>query len=155
MAELARDEEAWWQAELAPACAADFAAGASGSRWRPRGRRGLDSGLAIEVSGWPRCLRRLQRRLLRYAAEQLGARSDFAATEALRALALDRAAPGRSWSWRRALRAERTPRELRLTTGGEPAPKGQKRGSAPFRVHGFNSRRDSRPPLGFAAAHRG
>jgi tRNA(Ile)-lysidine synthase len=55
----------------------------------------------------------LQRRLLRAAASQLGATPDFAATEALRALALNGRA-GQKCELAQGLRAERTHRELRL-----------------------------------------
>jgi tRNA(Ile)-lysidine synthase len=56
----------------------------------------------------------LQRRLLRFAAEKLGAAPDFVATEALRALALTGRA-GQKCELAQGLRAERTHRELRLT----------------------------------------
>jgi tRNA(Ile)-lysidine synthase len=56
----------------------------------------------------------LQRRLLRHAAGRLGASLDFQATEALRALALESRA-GQKRELAHGLRAERTPRELRLT----------------------------------------
>jgi tRNA(Ile)-lysidine synthase len=58
----------------------------------------------------------VQRRLLRYAAEQLGAAPDFLSTEALRALALTGRA-GQRCELAQGLRAERTPRELRLKVG--------------------------------------
>jgi tRNA(Ile)-lysidine synthase len=58
----------------------------------------------------------VQRRLLRYAAEQLGAAPDFLSTEALRALALSGRA-GQRRELAQGLRAERTPRELRLEVG--------------------------------------
>jgi tRNA(Ile)-lysidine synthase len=56
----------------------------------------------------------LQRRLLRYAAAKLGAALDFPATEALRMLSLEGRA-GQKRELAQGLRAERTPRELRLT----------------------------------------
>jgi tRNA(Ile)-lysidine synthase len=59
----------------------------------------------------------LQRRLLRYAASQLNASLDFVSTEALRTLALSGKA-GQRQDLARNLRAERTPRELRLTVQG-------------------------------------
>jgi tRNA(Ile)-lysidine synthase len=58
----------------------------------------------------------LQRRLVRYAAGLLGAAPDFAATEALRALALIGRA-GQKSQLGNGLRGERTPRELRLAVG--------------------------------------
>jgi tRNA(Ile)-lysidine synthase len=62
----------------------------------------------------------MQRRLLRHAARQLGAEPDFLATEALRMLTLGPA--GRKLELAAGLRAERTPRELRLTAGPAAAP---------------------------------
>ena len=67
----------------------------------------------------------MQRRLLRYAANQLGTAPDFAATEAVLALAQTGRA-GQRMELAGCIRAERTPRELRLTvqpaTGpGNPA----------------------------------
>ena len=56
----------------------------------------------------------LQRRLLRYAAGQLGVALDFPATETVRALALTGRA-GQKSELAQGLRAERTHRELRLT----------------------------------------
>ncbi len=56
----------------------------------------------------------LQRRLLRHAAEQLGAALDFPATESLRNLALTGRA-SQKLELTKACRAERTHRELRLT----------------------------------------
>jgi len=113
MAELARDEEAWWQAELARVAPQLLLPG------RPvrGGGRAAGGGLAIDVTRLAALAPALQRRLLRYAAEQMGAALDFASTEALRALALT----GRSGQKRelsKGLRAERTPRELRLAAGG-------------------------------------
>jgi len=58
----------------------------------------------------------LQRRLLRHAAAQLGAAPDFEATEALRELALSGRA-GQRLELAKGLRAERTPRELRMEVG--------------------------------------
>ena len=106
MAELARDEEAWWQAELArlapqlilpgrPVRGGGRAAGAGRAVWPSKSTR-----LAALA-------RRLQRRLLRHAAEQLGAALDFAATEAVRALALAGRA-GQKLALPQGLRAERT-----------------------------------------------
>jgi tRNA(Ile)-lysidine synthase len=62
----------------------------------------------------------VQRRLLRHAAEQLGAATDFHSTEALRALALTGRA-GQRCELAQGLRAERTPRELRLEVGSTGA----------------------------------
>jgi tRNA(Ile)-lysidine synthase len=110
MAQLARDEELWWQAEL--------------DRWAPQlilpgrpvrggGRAAAGEGLALDVTRLAALLPALQRRLLRFCAEQLGAAIDFSATEELRTLALFGRA-GQKRELAQGLRAERTPRELRL-----------------------------------------
>ncbi|MGB9405989.1 MAG: tRNA lysidine(34) synthetase TilS [Terracidiphilus sp.] len=109
MAQLALDEEAWWQAELARLATQLLLLG------RPvrGGGRAAGDGLALDVSRLAQLPPALQRRLLRYAAEQLGAAVDFPSTEALRALALTGRA-GRRLQLAQGLRAERTARELRL-----------------------------------------
>lgn len=108
MASLARDEEAWWQAELARLAPQLILAG------KPvrGGGRASTSGLALDVARFAALAPALQRRLLRHAAGLLGASPDFSSTEALRALALT----GRSGQRCQlaGLHAERTPRELRL-----------------------------------------
>lgn len=109
MAELARDEEAWWQAELARLAPQLILAG------KPvrGGGRASGAGLALDVTRLAALAPAMQRRLLRHAAGQLGAELDFPATEALRNLALD-ARAGKKRELAHGLRAERTPRELRL-----------------------------------------
>ncbi|MGD0631499.1 MAG: tRNA lysidine(34) synthetase TilS [Terracidiphilus sp.] len=110
MSALAREEEAWWQAELARVAPQILLAG------RPvrGGGRASGDGLALDVTRFATLHPALQRRLLRHAAQRLKASLDFAATEALRALALDGRA-GQKRELAQGLRAERTPRELRLT----------------------------------------
>ncbi|HEY1902726.1 MAG TPA: tRNA lysidine(34) synthetase TilS [Terracidiphilus sp.] len=110
MAELAREEEAWWASELVRVAPQILLAG------RPvrGGGRASGDGRALDVQRLASLAPALQRRLLRYAAEQMGAALDFPATEALRALALDGRA-GKKLELAHGLRAERTPRELRLT----------------------------------------
>jgi len=109
MAQLARDEEAWWQAELARLAPQILMPG------RPArgGGRSAGDGLALDVIRISAIHPALQRRLLRFAAEQLGAAVDFPATEALRNLALAGRA-GQKLELVQGLRAERTARELRL-----------------------------------------
>jgi len=110
MAELARDEEAWWQAELARLAPQLILAG------KPvrGGGRASSGGLALDVTRLAALAPAMQRRLLRHAAAQLGAALDFPATEALRNLALTgRASQKRELA--QGLHGERTPRELRLT----------------------------------------
>jgi len=112
MAELARDEEAWWEAEVARIAAQIVLPG------RPvrGGGRAASEGLAIEVARLAELPVALQRRLLRHAAERLGAAPDFDATEALRNLALNGRA-AQKCELAGGLGGERTHRELRLTAG--------------------------------------
>jgi tRNA(Ile)-lysidine synthase len=112
MAELARDEEAWWQAEaarLAPQLLLP------GRPVRGGGRAGGE-GLALEITRLAAFPVALQRRLVRHAAEKLGIAPDFAAVETLRELALTGRA-GERRELEHGLRAERTHRELRLSCG--------------------------------------
>jgi tRNA(Ile)-lysidine synthase len=126
MATLARDEEAWWTAELARLAPQLLL---HGRPVRGGGRAASDE-LALEVSRLAALPLALQRRLLRFAAEELGAAIDFPSTEALRSLALTGRA-GQKLQLAQGLRAERTARELRLailpvatagTASVEPAP---------------------------------
>ena len=70
----------------------------------------------------------VQRRLVRHAAQQFSAALDFAATEAVRSLALDGRA-GQRLALPQGLCAERTARELRLSVAPEPAAKGKRAGA--------------------------
>lgn len=123
IAVLARDEEAWWQAEVAriapqvllPGCPTRGGGRATGG--------GAGAGFSIEVPRLSERLPALQRRLLRYAAEQLGATLDYSATESLRSLALTGRA-GQKLALSHGLHAERTARELRISAGPEVPPKG-------------------------------
>ena len=116
MAVLARDEETWWQAELARIAPQLLL---PGQPVRGGGRAAGD-GLAIDVTRFATLDPAVQRRLLRHAAEKLGFAPDSAATEALRTLALTGRA-GQKLELERGLRAERTPREIRLTAGAAAA----------------------------------
>jgi tRNA(Ile)-lysidine synthase len=117
MADLARNEEAWWDAEVARAAAQIILPG------RPvrGGGRAAGEGLAFEVARLIELPVALQRRILRLAAERLGAAPDFEGTEALRNLALTGRA-GQKCELA-GLMGERTHRELRLAGldgGGAP-----------------------------------
>jgi tRNA(Ile)-lysidine synthase len=118
MAALARDEETWWQGEMARLAPQLLL---PGRPVRGGGRAGGD-GLALDVTRLAALAPAVQRRLLRYAAGQLGAAPDFLSTEALRTLALTGRA-GQRCDLAQGLRAKRTPRELRLaveaTAGAE------------------------------------
>ncbi len=114
MAVLAADEEAWWVTELAHVAPQILLPGRA---VRGGGRAaGTDASIAIDVTRLAALAPALQRRLLRHAAGKLGCAPDFEATEALRELALGGRA-GQKLELARGLRAERTPRELRLEMG--------------------------------------
>jgi tRNA(Ile)-lysidine synthase len=123
MAGLAHDEEAWWQTELARLAPQLILPG------RPArgGGRATGEGLAIEVRCLAALAPALQRRLVRYAAEQLGGALDFPATEAVRSLALGGRA-GQRLPLQQGLCAERTARELRLSLAPERAANGKSAG---------------------------
>lgn len=118
MAELAREEDAWWSSEAARLAKAVVLPG------RPvRGGGRADSGaegIALELTGLAGLGIAAQRRVLRFAAERLGAGLDFAGTEALRALASTGSA-GQRRELAGGLRAERSHRELRLTIAAADA----------------------------------
>jgi tRNA(Ile)-lysidine synthase len=111
MATLARDEDAWWQAELARLTPELILPG------KPvrGGGRAAAGGLSIDAKRFAALTPALQRRLVRQAAAQLGARPDFPSTETLRTLALAGRAGQKCEI--EGLHAERTPRELRLEPG--------------------------------------
>ena len=114
MAVLARDEEAWWAAEVARVAQELLL---RGRPVRGGGRAaGEGDGIAIDGTRLAALAPAMQRRLLRYAAGTLGAGMDFRATESLREMALGGRA-GQKLELEGGLRAERTPRELRLTLG--------------------------------------
>jgi tRNA(Ile)-lysidine synthase len=122
MAELAREEEAWWQSEVGRLVPQLILPG------RPvrGGGRAAADGIAIDITRLVEVPVALQRRVLRHAALKLGAAPDFLATEGLRALALAGRA-GQKRELAQGLHAERTHRELRLSFGpsgatGEAAP---------------------------------
>jgi tRNA(Ile)-lysidine synthase len=122
MAALACDEEAWWQAELARLAPQLLLPGRPVRGGGRAAGGGLDSGVAVEVTRLAALAPALQRRLIRYAADQFGASLDFPATEAVRSLALDGRA-GQKLALPHSLRAERTARELRLSIHHSPTPK--------------------------------
>ncbi|MGA2754537.1 MAG: tRNA lysidine(34) synthetase TilS [Terracidiphilus sp.] len=130
MAALALDEEAWWQAELGRLAPQLLLPGRPVRGGGRAAGAGLDSGLAIELTRLAVLAPALQRRLVRYAAAQFGAALDFTATEAVRSLALTGRA-GQKLALPQGLRAERTARELRLSTHLEPTLKGKSTGVRP------------------------
>jgi tRNA(Ile)-lysidine synthase len=114
MAELARDEDAWWDGEmerLAPQMIL------TGRPVRGGGRASSGSeAIALDVVRVAALSPAVQRRLLRYAAGALRVSLGFEATESLRQLAIQGRA-GQKLSLPGPLIAERTPRELRLSHG--------------------------------------
>ncbi len=114
MAELARDEEAWWQAEIERVTPQIIVRGRP-VRGGGRANTGAD-GVALDLTRLAAEPIAVQRRVLRYAAGQLGTAPDFAATEALRSLA-ETGKGGQKLELARGLHAERTHREIRLTLG--------------------------------------
>ena len=124
MAELAHDEEAWWQAEVARLATQLILPGRPVRGGGRAAGEGSGAGVAIEVSRLAALAPAVQRRLVRHAAQQFGAALDFAATEAVRSLALGGRA-GQRLALPQSLCAERTARELRLSVAPEPAAKGE------------------------------
>jgi tRNA(Ile)-lysidine synthase len=113
LSELARGEEAWWRGEISRLTPQMLLAGRP---VRGGGRASGEAGVALDVvrlGGQPAAV---QRRLLRYAAGQLGVSLDFTAVESLRRLAVEGRA-GQRLALSGPLTAERTPRELRLVPG--------------------------------------
>jgi len=116
MAELARDEEAWWETEVARLAPQLLL---PGQPVRGGGRAaggGTGTGLAVEIGRLAELPTALQRRLLRHGVGQFGVALDFPATEALRSMTLTGRA-GQKLAFPGGLQAERTARELRLTIG--------------------------------------
>jgi tRNA(Ile)-lysidine synthase len=111
MAELARDEETWWQSEVARVAEQVIL---RGRPVRGGGRATTAAeGIALDLARLVAEPVAVQRRLLRYAAAQLEAAPDFSATEALRSLAQTGKA-GQKLELAQGLRADRTHREIRL-----------------------------------------
>jgi tRNA(Ile)-lysidine synthase len=118
MAELARDEEDWWDAEMARLAPQLVL---TGRPVRGGGRAGYDAeGVAIDVVRLGAQPVAVQRRLLRYAVGGMGVSLGFEATETLRGLAVEGRA-GQKFALPGPLTAERTPRELRISVGAAKA----------------------------------
>jgi tRNA(Ile)-lysidine synthase len=117
MAELARDEDAWWAAEISR-LAPQFILPGTPVRG---GGRAASGGLALDLVKLAAQPAALQRRLIRHAAAQFGVSIDFPSTETLRTLALTGRA-GQKSELAGGLRAERSHRELRLTLGPSSQP---------------------------------
>jgi tRNA(Ile)-lysidine synthase len=112
MAELARDEEAFWDTEITRLAQQLFL---TGRPVRGGGRASsTDSSIAIDTVRLAAQSPAMQRRLLRHAAAQFGASLSFEATEALRQIGIS-GRGGQQLALPGPLTAERTPRELRLS----------------------------------------
>lgn len=129
IAELAREEEAWWEGETTRA--ADQLV-LPGRPVRGGGRAAGEEALAIEAGRLGELPVALQRRILRLAAARLGVKPDFEGTEALRKLALSGRA-GQKYELAGVV-GERTHRELRLGAG--VARKAESPGQFTFEVPG-------------------
>lgn len=112
MATLARDEEAYWAAEMERLSALLVM---QGNPVRGGGRAAGQT-VALDVVRLAGLPVPVQRRLLRHAAERAGATANFEATEGLRTLAIEGRA-GEKRTLPEGLMAERTARELRLSQG--------------------------------------
>jgi tRNA(Ile)-lysidine synthase len=118
MAELARDEEAWWQAELdriAPQLLLRGRAVRGGGRAGPIAGS-EDGAIALDIVRLNAQPPALQRRLLRYAVAALGVSLGFEATESLRRMVAQGRA-GQRLALPGPLTAERSARELRISQG--------------------------------------
>jgi tRNA(Ile)-lysidine synthase len=112
MAELARDEDVYWQQEIARIAPQLLL---SGRPVRGGGRASsADETLALDVVRVAALPTALQRRLLRYTVDLLGVSLGFDATESLRRLAVE-GHSGQRLTLPGPLMAERTPRELRIS----------------------------------------
>ncbi len=123
LATLARDEEAYWQAELKRLLPSLLLPGKPvRGGGRAVGTHPGEASLAIEVERLAGLHPAMRRRVLRAAARQLGCNLDFEQTERLMAMCETRGSHAASSSQQSpkhqqlaaGLRAERTPRELRL-----------------------------------------
>jgi tRNA(Ile)-lysidine synthase len=118
MGELARDEEAWWRSEVSRVASQVIL---RGRPVRGGGRSTTASdGLALDIVRMSAEPVAMQRRLLRFAAAELEASLDFAATEALRHLALNGRA-SQKLELAGGLRADRSHREIRLARTSKSA----------------------------------
>lgn len=120
MAVIARDEEAWWQAELARLLPGLLL---PGKPVRGGGRavstQAGEGSVSVELDRLRPLPPALRRRVLRAAAVQLGCPLNFEQTERL--LAMAEPEGSRRQQLAADLRAERTPRELRLLRESPPA----------------------------------
>ncbi len=133
MAELARDEDAYWQAEIARIAPQLIL---TGRPVRGGGRASSgDSAVAIDVVRLAAQPAATQRRLLRHAVGLFGVSLSFEATESLRRLVSD-GRSGQQLALPGSMTAERTPREVRLSPSVVKAMLGEKSVEVPLPVPG-------------------
>jgi tRNA(Ile)-lysidine synthase len=133
LAVLARDEEAYWQTELARLLPSLLLPGrAVRGGGRATDTLGEDRSLSIEVERLRPLHPALRRRVLRAAGAQLGFAIDFDETERLLTMCglgettrPSLARRGVKLQMQKGLHAERTPRELRLKVSGPPSTDGE------------------------------
>jgi tRNA(Ile)-lysidine synthase len=131
LASIARDEEAWWQAEIARILPSLLLPGkAVRGGGRAASTQPEEDAVAIEVERLKALAPAVRRRVLRAAARQVGVAASFDQTEALLAMcgpAVREAPPTRHPAPKKlqfdaASYAERTPRELRLVRSAASQP---------------------------------
>ncbi|HEX4320838.1 MAG TPA: tRNA lysidine(34) synthetase TilS [Acidobacteriaceae bacterium] len=133
MAELARDEETYWDTEIARFAPQILL---TGRPVRGGGRAGsAEAAIAIDIVRLAAYPAALQRRLLRHAAATLGVSLSFDATESLYKLAAQ-GRSGQRLALPGPLTAERTPRELRLSPQSSPASSSEKSPEIPLPIPG-------------------
>jgi tRNA(Ile)-lysidine synthase len=125
MADIAREEDAWWQTMLAPVAAATLLPGRPVRGGGRAAGAGLDSGLAIEVTRLAALAPALQRRLIRYAAAQFGAALDFTATEGFAIARAYRSRRPEAGSAAQLTRRKNRPRAAAVRPTSSPTPKGK------------------------------
>ena len=130
MARLARDDEAWWHAEVALLAPQILLPGRPVRGGGRAAGAGIAAGLALDVTRLAALAPALQNRLLRHAAGRFGVALDFSATAMLRSLALAGRA-GQRLELPNGLLAERSARELRLSAE-PPSNLKRKRAHAPL-----------------------
>lgn len=123
LAMIARDEDAYWQTELARVLPSLLLPGkAVRGGGRASSTHPDEASLAVEVERLRSLHPAMRRRVLRAMAEQLGCRLNFDQTELL--LSMSEGKAGKRETLTAEIRAERTARELRLVREGQSGASG-------------------------------